>query len=99
MLSGVPSQLLRVTYLTSERRRVSSPTVRGASDDRRGFAPVMLDDDRLKGANVRPGSGSLTVTSVDDGMTCLQVDYENDVATLTGTVALVVTGNDEERGF
>lgn len=71
----------------------------GASDERRGFAPAMLDDDRLTGANVRPGSGSLTVTSVDDGMTCLRVDYENEVATLTGTVALVVTGNDEERGF
>lgn len=71
----------------------------GASSGRRGFAPAMLGDDRLKGTIGRPGSGSLTVVSVHDGLTCLRVDYKNEVATLKGTVALVVTGDDEKRGF
>ena len=71
----------------------------GGAEGRREFAPVDVSDDRLIGGAVRPATGSLVVTSVaDDGATCLRVDYTNDQATLTGTVAIVVTDDDEDRG-
>lgn len=71
----------------------------GGAEGRREFAPLDVADDQLIGGAVRPATGSLVVTSVaDDGTTCLRVDYANDQATLVGTVAIVVTDDDEDRG-
>lgn len=65
--------------------------VGSAAEGRRRFAPVDVADDRLIGAGVRPGTGSLRVESADEERTCLRVEYANDEGTLTGTIALVST--------
>ncbi len=97
-----PGARLAMLWLTAPG--VDAPLTEGSefglgagTTGRREFAPVATDDDRLMGAAARPGTGSLTVESVDD-LTCLRFDYKNEVAALAGTIAIVVTEDDEDRG-